>query len=295
MLRWRLLLGTLIVAGLVGLCWLDHRAALAGVWLFPIAVVLTLMATGEMLHLARCGGLQPLSWPVYTGNLAIITASWLATLARSSLEHGTGWWITAAGKAAVELPWPMLMFGLAVMLLFVGEIVRYQKPGGITSNLASAVLCLAYVGLLMGLLIEFRMTRGVEALALLVLVVKLNDTGAYTVGRILGRHKMAPRLSPGKTVEGAVGGVVFACLGSWAAFHYFTVEGPGGHRGWAAWPLFAILVASAGIIGDLAESLLKRDVQQKDSSNWLPGFGGVLDIIDSILLATPVAYVCYSL
>ncbi len=102
-------------------------------------------------------------------------------------------------------------------------------------------------------------------------VVKLGDTGAYTVGRLFGRHKMAPVLSPGKTWEGAAGGIVFAVLGSWLVFHLmpqamgFTLA----QASWS-WLLFGPVVGVAGIVGDLAESLFKRDMGRKDSSTWMP-------------------------
>ena len=109
-------------------------------------------------------------------------------------------------------------------------------------------------------------------------------------------------LSPGKTVEGAVGALVFACLGSWATFRWpvrwlvpVTQGQSAGTSPWWGWILFGLLVGGTGLMGDLAESMLKRDVGRKDSSSWLPGFGGVLDILDSILLAAPVAWLCWAL
>ena len=133
------------------------------------------------------------------------------------------------------------------------------------------------------------------ALAALVIVVKMGDIGAYTVGRLFGRHKMAPVLSPGKTWEGArrrtgvcldrrLGGVSFAARQDGTYAGPSLVELAAVRHCW--WAL-------TGILGDLAESLFKRDVGRKDSSTWLPGFGGILDVLDSILFAAPVAYVCW--
>jgi phosphatidate cytidylyltransferase len=126
----------------------------------------------------------------------------------------------------------------------------------------------------------------------------MGDTGAYTVGRIFGRHKMAPRLSPGKTIEGAVGAIIFACLGAWLSFRYLIpamspTEIPAAIPG--GWAIYGVLVGVVGLFGDLAESFIKRDVGRKDSSTWMPGFGGVLDILDSLLLAAPVAWLCWIL
>jgi phosphatidate cytidylyltransferase len=131
----------------------------------------------------------------------------------------------------------------------------------------------------------------------------MGDIGAYTVGRLIGRHKMAPLISPGKTIEGAFGALAFSCLGAWLAFQ-FVVPWTAEHSAvamqwshpwslWWGWIVFGLLVGAAGMLGDLAESLLKRDVGRKDSSTWLPGFGGVLDILDSLLLSAPVAWACW--
>lgn len=178
---------------------------------------------------------------------------------------------------------------------------RYQKPGGVTERIAMAVLAQAYVGVLLTFVIQLRFLHagawGIPALASLIIVVKMGDIGAYTVGRLVGRHKMAPVLSPGKTYEGAVGGIVFACAGAWLALECLlpAIVPQGSRPQWIAggWLWFGVLVGLAGMLGDLAESLLKRDLGCKDSSPWMPGFGGVLDILDSILLAAPVAYGCW--
>ena len=143
-----------------------------------------------------------------------------------------------------------------------------------------------------------RLVYGIGALLSWIIVVKMGDTGAYAVGRLIGRHKMAPSISPGKTIEGALGALVFACLGSWLTFRWivplFAAEGSPAPALWYGWLLFGVLVGGAGILGDLAESLLKRDVGVKDSSTWMPGFGGVLDILDSLLLSAPVAWFCWA-
>jgi phosphatidate cytidylyltransferase len=134
------------------------------------------------------------------------------------------------------------------------------------------------------------------ALLSLLVIVKTADTGAFAFGKSFGRHKMTPALSPGKTWEGSIGGLATAGLASWAMFHFAGPELVG--TGYVEPPLLAalaygLLLGVAGIIGDLAESLLKRDMERKDSSSWLPGLGGVLDIIDSVLVAGPVAWLCW--
>jgi phosphatidate cytidylyltransferase len=126
-----------------------------------------------------------------------------------------------------------------------------------------------------------------------LIVVKAGDTGAFTVGKLIGRNKLAPALSPRKTVEGAFGALAFAAIAAWITFTWLLPWIAKSHERstpWWAWLAFGLLVGAAGMLGDLAESLMKRDVGTKDSSTWLPGLGGVLDVIDSVLLAAPAAW-----
>lgn len=280
MLRWRLLLGTLIIAALVALCWLDSRTTtMPGVWLMPLAIVAAILGTQEVLGLAASAGIRPLRWTAYFGNVLLVAVPWLMILKPS--------WTNVLPAA----------FAGAMLLVVLGEMWRYQKPGGNMANLAVGVFCLVYVGVMLWFAVQMRTAWGIGALAAWVIVVKMGDTGAYFTGRLIGRHKMAPRISPGKTIEGAFGALAFSCFGSWAAFKWIVPlavqqsTSPGMAWGWL---VFGLLVGAAGMIGDLAESLLKRDVGTKDSSSWMPGFGGVLDILDSLLLSAPVAWFCWA-
>lgn len=276
MLRWRLLLGITIIAALTGLCWADHVISPPGAVLLPVALVLAAMAAGEARQLLAAAGM-PSSWDAAKGgSLLLVLIAWLG--GRND-------------EFSNVLP---LALGLVVLLIFFGEMQRYKEPGSAAKSVVAGVFGVVYVGLLMSFVVSMRMAWGVGALASLLIVVKLGDTGAYTVGRLIGRHKMAPVLSPGKTIEGAVGALVFSAIGSWATFRWLVpllAAGPVAHQtpAWG-WLVYGLVVSVAGMLGDLAESLLKRAAGQKDSSTWMPGFGGVLDLLDSILLAAPVAY-----
>jgi phosphatidate cytidylyltransferase len=287
MLRWRLLLGTLIVAALTGLCWLDRASAVPGVVLLPILVIFALLGSQEILGLLRGCGLQPVGWVVYAGNLLVAVAPWQAVW----MAHGrTARVLAESAPSAGDFAWPsMLALALAVIALLVAEMWRFRSPGGVTANLAAGLLALVYVGLMLSFVVQIRLAWGVGAMAAMLIVVKMGDTGAYTVGRLFGRHKMSPHVSPGKTLEGAAGALACSCLASWATFRWLTPLAT-----WRGWLLFGLLVGLAGLLGDLAESLLKRDARQKDSSTWMPGFGGILDLLDSILLAAPVAYALWA-
>jgi len=118
--------------------------------------------------------------------------------------------------------------------------------------------------------------------------VVLSDTGGFIAGVFLGRHKMAPSISPGKTWEGFAGSICAAAIGS-ALFLYFLLDIP------SYWGLlFGAVVSVVAVVGDLAESMLKRDLGLKDMSNLLPGHGGIMDRLDSILFAVPTAYLLFA-
>ncbi len=282
MLRWRLLLGSLFIAALAGLSWLDAGPR-PGRWLVPLAALLAVAATQELLWMLGARAALHLAWPVYAGNVCMVLAAAAAA---------------ATGNVQQVLAWPACVLALALACVFVVEMASYRQPGGASERLGLALLALTYVGLCLVFVVALRFVApdpaGILALASLVLVVKMCDTGAYTVGRLAGRRKLAPLLSPGKTVEGACGGFVWGVAAPALVFAYLVpaLGGPAAAPWWR-WGVYGALVGVAGMVGDLAESLLKRDLGRKDSSPWMPGFGGVLDLLDSVLLAAPVAWLCW--
>jgi phosphatidate cytidylyltransferase len=286
-LRYRLLLGALFIAAFAGLCWLDETHAArtpSGAWLFPLAVLFSIAGSNEMLWLLTSHDRAPPRWLVYVGNFAIVAASGI----------GMFWPSLTASAGLHQFGWPLMAFMLAAVAAFVVEMYRYESPGRSIANLSATILAYVYVGLLMTFVVAL---PGLIALLSLIVVVKMGDTGAYTIGRLVGRHKMTPRLSPGKTWEGAGGATLFAVLGAWAVFGLLAPRmNPAAAPSLEAWRWIAygLIVGTAGLLGDLAESLLKRDAGLKDSSSWMPGFGGVLDLMDSILLAAPIAYLCWA-
>ncbi len=297
MLRWRLIFAAVIIAPLVALIITDFQDYFGapGILLTPVGLAVGLLAAGEILAMLKGKGHDPLAWTVYMG----ITLIFVAACAPM------GWQL-----AGVEYPadcplgkpgWPLAAAALAVGLVFVGEMMRYKEPGGVIVNVSLGMFATFYVGLLLTFVIELRTfgtnEQGMAAFVSLLFVAKLSDTGAYFCGKTFGRHKLAPKLSPGKTIEGAIGGIAFACLASWVFFQFLAPKILGADAEpsplWGIL-LYGIIIAVAGMLGDLSESLLKRDMQCKDSSNWLPGLGGVLDILDSVLAAAPPAFVCWA-
>ncbi|MBR4975835.1 MAG: CDP-archaeol synthase [Thermoguttaceae bacterium] len=211
----------------------------------------------------------------------------LATRSFWAFSDGAQW--KTAAFAGVHT---LLAIAAGVLIAFVGEMLRFKLPGGHLINLTGAVFAIVYVGLLGSFLVMLRIAYGVPALVSMIIVATLCDVGAYTVGRLIGRHKMAPSLSPGKTIEGAVGGIAFAILGGWlsVAVLFQSATGEPSQTTWVGVVIYGLAVGLAGMLGDLAESLIKRDVMRKDSGTNVPGFGGFLDIYDSLLLAAPVAF-----
>jgi phosphatidate cytidylyltransferase len=309
MLKWRLVLGALIIGLIVGLCIFDARmdppggeTGLPGAALMPVLLIFTVLATQEVLRMANLAGIRPVAWSIYAGNVFIVVAQWLPEVNLYLLRDVDGrqfdylpyiHFVHAASQS------PLWALAIGVLMIFMAEMRRFEHPGESLKNIAIGVFCLVYIGLMCAFAVQIRLFWGVGALAAWIISVKMGDIGAYTVGRLFGKNKMSPRISPGKTIEGAMGALLFALLGSWISFRVVvplappSVElMPGRTLGWF---VFGLLMGSAGMLGDLAESLLKRDVGCKDSSAWMPGFGGVLDILDSLLLTAPVAWLCWSL
>ena len=302
-LRWRLLSASIIISLLLGFIFLDYfrpGETPTGLWMIPLLLAVTVLATGEALTLLKSGNLEPVPWAVYGSTLMVVTGSLLPIFYELS---GSAY---PRDCPFGQLGWATIMTGTALVVLFVSEMMRYEQPGRVIMNVATGLLVVIYVGVLLSFLVALRRFHedhrwGMIALISLVSIVKVSDSGAYFVGRSLGRRKLAPRLSPKKTVEGAVGGLVFGSLASVVYFRWLVpwVFGMGADRvtaaDWCCWIFYGLILTLAGMIGDLAESLWKRDAQQKDSSGWLPGLGGVLDILDSLLVAAVPAYICWAL
>jgi len=272
-------------------CWLDlnHNFGHAGIWLAPFCFALTIFVTCEVLGLLRRREFRPLAWAVHAGTLTVVVAACLPIL----------WTQYPRDMPVPPSGWVLLGLFVAVCLVMVGEMFRYEEPGGAMVNVGLAIFTICYTGVSMAFLAMVRLLGsnevGLSALLSLIVVAKVSDVGAYGCGRLLGRHKLVPRLSPGKTVEGAIGGVLAACFGSFIMFQWVVPALVDGRPScaWWQWLTFGVLVAAAAMVGDLAASLMKRDMDQKDSGNLVPGLGGVLDLMDSLILAAPVAYACW--
>ncbi|QDU20918.1 phosphatidate cytidylyltransferase [Urbifossiella limnaea] len=279
-MRTRIIIGNLLaaftIALLIGDRYLDPWFPILFVALGFIGVV----ATRELLTLFPAV-IRP-DWRLAVGGvLLVMVANWVPRL--------TG-----------AVSWSEAVLGAFVVVLLVAilvEMARFREPGGIVPRLGLVVFAAAYLGLLGSVFAQLRWVtpdayRSSWLLALAIFIPKGADTGAYFAGRAFGRHKMSPVLSPKKTWEGLVGGLAWSAATA-AGFDYLAggLFGAGIMEAVA----FGIVVGAVGVLGDLAESLIKRDGGAKDAANRIPEFGGLLDVVDSVLFAAPVAYLWFAL
>jgi phosphatidate cytidylyltransferase len=181
---------------------------------------------------------------------------------------------------------------------FLLQLTRETTKGAI-GNVATTLLGLIYVWFLPSFLVKIRhlgipggwgwQYDGVEMIFVAITVAKTSDVGALLVGSKLGKHKMCPTLSPKKTWEGAAGGIFFS-VALICAFVLFEPSMALAKIGWGKLVGLGVLLAVSAMLGDLVESAFKRDSEIKDAGGGVPGFGGVLDLIDSLMISSPAMY-----
>jgi len=286
MLAWRLVLGPLLIALLAALFAVDAAWGHHAWVLLVFALALALRATWELCQLTRARSARPHAALLGALNAAIIAANWLPPLC--------GW---PAGPLD-RLGCAMQALGLGVMVLLLRGIARYRGPGSTLETLGAELLALCYVGVFFSLTVQLRWigggALGYVPLASLLVVTKCADSAAFFAGRRFGRHKMSPLVSPGKTWEGAAGALAGAAAGGWAWLQFGTLWLTDARPGsWQWLLLYGLVVGVVGMAGDLAESLIKRDAGQKDSAPLLPGFGGLLDLLDSVIFTGPAALILW--
>ena len=235
-------------------------AYLGGWFLFALAAAAALLALHELYRLAR--PLRPLVLAGYGGALGGLLGA----------ELGDAVWMVAGF---------LVTFPLAFLFAAVAETRQST-----TVAVGATVLGAAWIGFGLGHLLlirEHEPALGAEAVVIVLVTVFVTDTFAYLGGRLAGRHKMTPVMSPGKTWEGFAIGSVMGVLAAFFAF--YTTD-------YAGWPSVAVgaTIVLAATVGDLFESLVKRDLGAKDTGRLLLGHGGMLDRIDSLLFAGPAAY-----
>jgi len=257
---------------------------LAPDWLVAVAVgIVATLAANEFLQLAAASGMAP-----YRGLTVALVAAGFATMAAyltrtRYADYGIAQ-LTIGG--IFFLPLVFLLLGLRKAEL------REALPAA-----AVSYLTFYYVAFPLACLVAIRRMQGGDdpgdgrvLLAIVLIVTWVGDIAAMYVGRAFGKRKLAPRISPGKTVEGSIASLVFAVIVCWVLFEYALPQLP--HMAWTRPPLWVPLALGVGLnvaaqLGDLVESAIKRGAGVKDSGTLIPGHGGVLDRIDALLLSAP--------
>ena len=275
--------------------WLGTDAALRkpGLLLAALAILVAAMAADELAAMfanaaSRVNRITLLIAAVIMVAITVTPALWESYPADCVLGR------FGFGLSGLVAGFVIVMFGEMISFQAVGD-----GQGEVIDRLGRNALALIYLNMLMTFLMAHRYLDrnavGLMTIVTMLTTVKMSDAAAYFAGRSFGTVKLAPALSPGKTVQGSLGGLVGGCLGAGLIVWFISPVLIGVELGQPWWWVFlyGTLVTLAGMFGDLAESLLKRDSGTKDSSTWLPGLGGVLDVIDSLVFAAPVSFMLW--
>jgi phosphatidate cytidylyltransferase len=239
-------------------------AALAAILLLPfvalrvVACVVAGLAADEYVRITSVQGRGLSRWIV----IAVVVY--------------TCWW------AAVPAPLSIVLLAIFVIVWLAFAVLRQSRT---LHDAAVDLVAPIYIGAPLGMLVALQMLSGPKATLLLIATIVVSDTAQYYSGRAFGRRPLAPAISPKKTVEGAIGGVICGALFMATALTFVFPATPIVVR-----VLLGLVIVFLGIAGDLFESRLKRVAKLKDSSALIPGHGGVLDRIDALLFAIPVFY-----
>lgn len=294
MLSTRIWMGSILVAAGLLIIFVDEAFAPWYPGWFLLLISLGIITCREMLFLVRQDHLVS-AVLCHAGIIMVLSANWLIHVLPPNR------FFSAQGNSLIlAWQWIFLVFFVYFFALFLAEMAIFRRPSGAMIRMALSVWIITYLGLLPSFLAQLRWLPleyegrtylGTTAVLMTIFVPKCCDIGAYFSGRLFGRTRMTPQLSPKKTWEGAVGGLILAIV--------LTIIidrlSPAHLLNQNVWLEigFGVTVGGAGILGDLGESLIKREYQQKDASQAVPGFGGVLDVVDAVLFASPVAYLWF--
>ena len=283
MLWQRLITGPLLILAILGIVWVDarieaasiERGLPAGLVLFALLALLSVLIAREVTVFLRAAGVKACGKVAALAALLGVAGTAGSTLASTQ--------VGVAGMLSTALA--------AILVAALLRMARDRDPKGTLVLAGGALLAGIYGGVLPGFWMLIRLEHSPWLLVGAILTTKACDIGAYFTGMSIGRHKMIPWLSPKKTWEGLAGGIVFASAVGAALAHFsVNLASEADRYPWWVGAVLGALVAVIGQAGDLAESAFKRDAGVKDSGSILPGMGGVLDVLDSPLLAGPVVY-----
>jgi phosphatidate cytidylyltransferase len=302
-LRNRLIFGFTIAALVIGA--VAHDLIRGSHWgILALGIIAGVSGSIEFTKLARAHATHARLAPLVVVVVALVmvahidsTLQWKTNTITEQLPANAQDASHQATALAPNLPLIPLILGFGLLWTVLAQMFRYATEN-FFANVGSTLFGMIYLGISLHLLQQLALTesadsayRGTQFVLLFMATVKMGDIGAYFGGRAFGKHKMSPRISPGKTWEGFafsfVGAIGGAYLFTWALTATCT-HAP--FDGWWQPLVWALVLGPLGVAGDLAESAMKRDAAVKDSSNVVPGFGGFLDILDALILAAPIAY-----
>jgi len=278
-LKYRLLFGALMILVFVGLVLLDG-------WLDGSLIQSTPNKPTQATIFALLVVLLTIPAQLELGNLIKQTGAHLfksITIPTSILLATIPYWI---GNNKAWVLYALCVPAFSLLALFLAQALKFGTDGTIR-NVSASVFSIIYLGLFCMFIVGIRVEFGPWVLLFFVFSIKSSDIGAYAFGRLFGKHKLCPRISPGKTWEGLAGAAVVAAGVSFVFSHACGIM-PGL---WAV--VFGAVFGVLGQMGDLVESMIKRDAALKDSSSSIPGFGGLLDVIDSPLATAPLAFAAF--
>ncbi len=253
----------------------DDRAVQGTVF----CILIALLAIPAQLELSKLAAAKKLK--------IFIPVSIIASILFATSRY----WQQEYWQRIIEIRPDTYLIFLSAFVLLALLLYQYISNGtsGVLANCGASYFSILYLGLLSSFCVSMRLEFGLRPLLMFVFVVKSADIGAYTIGSLFGKHKFSPKISPSKSWEGmggAVGAAMIVAVGFALSCDIMV---------WWSAVIFGVCFAFIGQIGDLVESMMKRDAEQKDSANNVPGFGGILDIIDSPLVAAPFAYLFFML
>jgi phosphatidate cytidylyltransferase len=283
LLKQRVISGIVLASIAVGILYFDNFLAPWYPFLLIATLLMAYLGTKEMLSMMP-ETIRPFTKLTYIVVYGCILVNWLPTI-NTFLK--TPFTITI---------WPTIIGFIVVSFLvtFCLGLRTFTQPGGHIPRIGLTLFALMYLGILTTFFMQLRWLspeNGGMLMLLTIFTPKCGDIGAYFAGKAFGKHKMTPVLSPGKTWEGFVGGL----LGSVGCVLLSLLIGAKFKYGITEAILFGLTISVTGIIGDLAESLIKRDIGTKDAAKSIPGFGGLLDVVDSVLFSSPFIYAWFSL
>lgn len=256
-------LGVRFLVALLGIPLMLGMSYLGGLWLAGLVAALSFLGLWEFYGLAKAKGLHPLAWWGLAGGMILV--------------------------AFLSLRWPTLLALLVLwFLLIMSRMVFRDEVKESINRIGITIMGVLYIPFLFGHMLLMRSDydfTGYKLLFFSMALVWLCDTGAYFAGMMLGKHPLAPHISPKKSIEGLAGGLIVTVVAAvliqkWWLWEISIIDSL----------IMAVGAAVLGTLGDLVESLFKRDARVKDAGNLLPGHGGILDRFDSMLFVIPFVY-----